>query len=71
MRVLVGSALLFICVAVVVVVVVVVVVIQYSSYCVCRAQCVGCSLFCLFCWWIVFKRVNKNAAAPAAVVVLC
>ena len=30
-----------------------------------------CSLFCFFCWWIVFERLNENKAAAAVVVLYC
>ena len=66
LQVVVGTELLFIYV-------VVVVVLQYchSLYCVCRAQCVWCSIFCIFRWCIVLERLNENKAAAAVVVLYC
>ena len=66
LQVVVGTELLFIYV-------VVVVVLQYchSLYCVCCAQCVCCSLFCFFRWWIVLECLNENEAAAAVVVLYC
>jgi hypothetical protein len=47
------------------------VVVQYSSYCVCRAQCVCYSLFRFFSLVDSFERFNKDKAAAAVVVLYC